>query len=640
MRSVGILVACVLLLSCQAKSTSQLQQAEWVSINQGLPSHAPVLALASTDGHTVYAAAYDRIGVYRSGGDLNDWTPDDRGLAPVPSYSLLAVGGTLWAGTAAGLFERNADSRVWERAEAVPNVAIYTISRTGGGTMLAGTDGRGVYSSGDAGKTWVRLPGLEDTIVTSVLGLDVETIFVGTSGHGLLVTHDGGASWASVPEFGFSYVPLLAYEPRDPRTLYASTRHALMRSRDAGTSWVTVEGGIEKQGVYAMLFSPDGQLIFAGTAGQGVFVSTDRGITWQHSMDSPQGGADASAAVPEGHAVLSFGVIGDVILAGTTDGVISSKDEGHSWTPGDFHNLRGIGTVVIHDLALGALDGKLFAATDDGLYSRSGGIWKRAAVGSADLGVLAVTFSPSDPRLVYSGTSHEGVFVSDDGGENWAAGGGDLGGRGSVAGIVVDPGNPKKLFARVLYERIYESTDGGDNWHTIWTGMRQAAEVEAVAIDPKDPAMMYAGGNDQLFHSNDAGERWVGGWLQGVTTFTILIDPLDSKRLLVGTTDGLYLTQDGGTNWERAGLDGITVATLVRDSSGLLFAGTKSDGAYISYDNGKTFTRFGSGLEGLSVAAMVVDEANRIIYAATNSGMFCLALGNGQNRSAQGASCL
>jgi photosystem II stability/assembly factor-like uncharacterized protein len=639
MRSLAILLVCILLISCHPKFTSSLLQAQWTVIDRGLPSHAPVLSLVAAADQTVYAAAYDRIGVYKSQGALDEWTPDNRGLDPVPSFSLLLDGGTLWAGTAAGLYERNPGSGVWRQVVEVPAVAVYSLSRSAGGVLFAGTDAHGVFSSQDEGKSWARLQGLGDSIVLSVLGVDAQTIFVGTSGQGMFVTHNAGSTWQNVPDFGNAYVPLVQADPRDPRTLYGSTRHALLRSRDGGRSWVMVEGGLEKEGVYALLFSPDGEHVLAGTAGQGIFSSADHGESFQPAEVAYQAGKVTVESVPQGHAVLSFGVLGDSILAGTTDGVILSTDQGRSWTPHDYHSLRGIGTVTFHDLVSRPSDGQLFAATEDGLYTLTGGNWRRTEVGSADLPVLSVAFSPADPGLAYVGTSHEGVFVSRDGGRSWTPGGGDLGGRGSVSGLVVDPGDPKNVFARVLYERIYKSTNAGNDWHTIWTGMRAATEVETVAIDAKDPATMYAGGNDELFHSNDAGERWVGGWLRGVSSLAILIDPLDSRKLLVGTTDGLYSTIDGGMNWARAGLAGITVTTLARGSTGRLFAGTRADGVYISDRSGTAFRRLGSGLEGLSVIAMVVEDARGTLFAATSDGMFCLPIETAPDAAGEGASC-
>jgi photosystem II stability/assembly factor-like uncharacterized protein len=622
MRFFAILLGCALLFSCQSNTTPQASPKQWVSMNQGLPSHAPVLSLALTRSGTVYAAAYNRAGVYKSNGGGGGWTPDNRGLPETPAFSLLLNRDTLWAGTAAGLYRLEVGAQTWLRADLVPPVAVYEVTLNAAGTLFAATAAGGTYSSADGGKNWRRVPGLDNQIILSVLGSEAQTIFAGTSGHGLFVTHNSGSTWETIPEFQDAYVPLLTADPRDSRTIYAGTRHTLMRSRDGGASWERVVGGIEAEVVYALLFDAQSNRIYAGTAAHGILASDDRGASWQPVTEPPRQGEPTRSPVPQGHAVLAFASLGDSIFAGTDDGVVRSTDSGRSWSPFDSFGNDSPGTAKIHDLALNPGDGSIYAATEDGLYVGDDGAWKRLGIGTLDLPVLAVALAPNDPRTVYVGTSHRGVFVSDDGGATWSAAQGDLGGRASVAGLAVDPQIPQQVFARVLFERIYKSTDGGDNWHTIWTGMPEDTEVETIAIDQTDPVRMYAGANDRVFYSTNGGESWLWRGVEGVTTFVLWIDPRDPRKLLAGTTDGLYRSEDGGSTWMRAGLTQMTVTALAPDAKGNLYAGTKYNGLFVSGDDGRTFLRLGSGLDGESVIAVEVDDGRGIIYAATSGGMY------------------
>lgn len=622
MRFCAIPLAALLLISCQANNAPLSAPTQWVSMNHGLPSHAPVLSLAVTRSGTVYAAAYDRAGVYRSNGGLGGWTPDNRGLPDAPTFSLLLNQDSLLAGTAAGLYLRAASGESWKRLDAIPPVAVYSLTAGAPGILYAATAARGIYSSPDGGKSWARVAGLDNEIILSVLGPDARTIFAGTSGHGLFVTHDGGATWQSLPDFQNTYVPLLTADPRDPRTIYAGIRRALMRSRDDGATWETMGGGLESQVVYSLLVEENQKRIFAGTAAHGIYASDDGGSTWQELVESDPQGGPPRAPVPDGHAVLSFASHGNSIFVGTTDGVIRSGDLGLSWSPSDLLDDEGIGTPKIHDVAINPADGSIYAATEDGLYSADQGTWKRLGAGTLDLPVLSVTIAPTDPQSVYVGTYHKGVFASQDGGVTWSAAQGDLGGRASVAGLAVDPHDPQKVLARVSFERIYKSVDGGDNWHTVWTGMSDETEVETIAIDPGNPLIMYAGGNDELFYSNDGGETWRPRGLEGVATFVVWIDPRASNRLLAGTTDGLYESENDALPWLRVGLAQMTVTALARDVKGNLYAGTKYDGLFVSRDDGKTFAHFGSGLDDASVISLAVDSVHGIIYAATTLGVY------------------
>lgn len=628
MQRVAFLVLLIGLISCQPQPTLPPPSPHWVSINQGLSTHAPVLSISVDPAGTVYAATYDRVGVYKSYGGYDNWIPDNRGLAPVPAFALLSRQSRQWVGTAAGLYRRAIGSDSWEHDNALPAVAVYSLARLGESNLYAGTDANGIFASGDGGRNWTRLPGLDGEIVLSILALDARTILAGTSGQGLYVTRDQGASWEPVSGFQNSYVPWLVPDPEDAQIVYAGTRHAAMRSTDGGRTWRPIQGGIENEQVYSFLVSPEKRYILAGTASHGIFWSQDVGQTWQVVGTSRSVGELELAPIPQGHAVLTLFAAGTTLLAGTTDGVLHSNDGGLTWSPADYRQLSGIGTPGVHDLALDPGSGALFAATEDGLFLRRGADWKLYDGGAVDLPVLSFTFAPSNQRTIYAGTSHKGVFVSEDGAATWTAAGGDLGGRASVAGIVVDPGNAENVFARVLYERIYKSTDGGDNWHSVWTGMPTDTEIETVAIDSSDPTRMYAGGDKQSFFSGDSGETWTGGLLPGISTLALLIDPHNSQRLIAGTTDGLYISLDAGRNWTLNGLGGVTISALVRDRTGSIYIGTKGNGVYVTVDPDTSYEQLGAGLEHASVTALIVDDVHDIVYAATDDGVFCLPRGD------------
>lgn len=628
MRGFGLILFVLALLSCHPQPITPANLPGWVSINQGLATHAPVLSIAIDPSGTIYAATYDRIGLYRSIGGPGHWTPDDHGLAGVPTFTLLTTRADIWTGTAAGLYRRGFTVDKWEREAAVPAVAVYSLAQSRESHLYAATDSDGIFASADGGETWTRLPGLQGESVLSVLATDPETILAGTSGHGVFLTRDEGKTWTPISAFENAYIPWIATDPQNARILFAGTRRAVMRSIDGGVSWGVVQGGIEGEQVYSLLVSAEGKTMLAGTASHGIFTSQDQGETWMGIGEIRSTGALTVAPVPEGHAVLSLAASGNLVLAGTTDGVIYSLDGGRSWSPADYHQLEGIGTPRVHDLALDPANGTVLAATEDGLYLRSEGDWRLYGGGTVDLPVLALASAPSDPRSIYAGTSHRGVYVSGDGGISWKGAGGDLGGRASVAGIVVDPRDERNVFARVLYERIYKSTDGGDNWHTVWTGMPTDTEIETIAIDPNDPTKIFAGGDKQVFFSSDSGETWTGGALAGISTLSLLIDPSNSQRVLAGTTDGLYTTLDGGRNWAQSGLGRITVSVLVRGADGSIYVGTKNNGLFVSRDDARSVQSLGTGLEQAGVVAVVVDDAHRTLYAATNSGIFCLSLGD------------
>ena len=71
-----------------------------------------------------------------------------------------------------------------------------------------------------------------------------------------------------------------------------------------------------------------------------------------------------------------------------------------------------------------------------------------------------------------------------------------------------------------------------------------------LAIDPQTPATLYAGTDDGVFKSTDAGASWTAA-SAGVTGFswaTLTIDPQAPSTLYFGTLNSLFKTIDGGAN--------------------------------------------------------------------------------------------
>ena len=112
-----------------------------------------------------------------------------------------------------------------------------------------------------------------------------------------------------------------------------------------------------------------------------------------------------------------------VLLAGTEgDGVLRSTDRGHRWTPCNY----GLRNYTVLSLAWAVLDraarwpGRelVFAGTEEGIYrSPSGGRgWKRSDTPDAAYQSLAISPSFHSDGLVLAGTEEQGLWRSADSG--------------------------------------------------------------------------------------------------------------------------------------------------------------------------------------------------------------------------------
>jgi hypothetical protein len=70
-----------------------------------------------------------------------------------------------------------------------------------------------------------------------------------------------------------------AYNPKDPKIMYASVRDGLYLSRDEGKQWSLL--GKSPRGIVAIAVHPrDSSKIFVGTGDGKIFLSKDRGNSW------------------------------------------------------------------------------------------------------------------------------------------------------------------------------------------------------------------------------------------------------------------------------------------------------------------------------------------------------------------------
>ena len=71
-----------------------------------------------------------------------------------------------------------------------------------------------------------------------------------------------------------------AYNPKDPKIMYASLREGLFLSKNAGERWTLLDKS--PKGVVAIVIHPtDSSKVFVGTGDGKVFLSKDGGRSWR-----------------------------------------------------------------------------------------------------------------------------------------------------------------------------------------------------------------------------------------------------------------------------------------------------------------------------------------------------------------------
>ncbi len=364
----------------------------------------------------------------------------------------------------------------------------------------------------------------------------------------------------------------------------------------------------------------DGQVVYAGTM-DGVFRSLDGGAAW-------------TASGLAGRVVQSLAVDPErplYLLAGTDAGLFRSLDGGSTWSSGE-----ELGPLSVAALAIDPRDTlRAYAGTDAGFLSTTDGglTWDSSSQGLVGP-VRALAVEAADTLRLYAGTE-AGVFVSEDRGQTWTDAGEGLDGAG-VSVLAVD-GGLAWVYAGTG-AGLFRSSDRGANWEPAGEGFPLSA-VEALAVDPSDDLRVYAGGGSGVFRSLDGGTSWtfLDDGLPAVPVRALWLDSLDGSRLYAGTRAGVFRL-DGGTSWKEAntGLSALSVRALAVDPSDALrlYAGGES-GIFRSLDGGASWTRSQAELD---VHALLVDPGSPLrVFAGTHAGVFRSLDGGSIWSSAAGA---
>ena len=273
----------------------------------------------------------------------------------------------------------------------------------------------GVHVSADGGRSWEpRNEGLTQTNVYSLAAARVNEctrLFAGTEPVHLFYSDDLGQSWQeftslravpSAPTWRFAtklfggHAKHINFNPADARTMYVSIEvGGLLKSTDAGESWEELP--VRSPDLHRTVIDPrDPDRIFA-PGGDGVYVTSDGGSSWEHWMDRQHevgGYPDQLMYLPSNPDIM---VIASSRTGprswrrtGTADAKVArSVDGGRNWevlTNGYPRELHGNIEAMCLEEAEGAFS--LFAGTTDGevLWSPDGGdTWSMIATGLAPI---------------------------------------------------------------------------------------------------------------------------------------------------------------------------------------------------------------------------------------------------------------
>ena len=369
---------------------------------------------------------------------------------------------------------------------------------------------------------------------------------------------------ALFPQRGNSNKKQLSYN----ENLYNSIDYRLIGPFRGGRSG-TVSGVVGDDNTYYM-----------GTAGGGVWKTTDAGNTWKSISDGYFGGSIGSIAVSESDPNVIYVGEGEQTLRGNVSsgrGAWKSMDAGETWEFIGLPNSEHVSRIRIHpsnpDVLYVGVIGNLWKPNKErGLYKSidGGKNWKKILFVSDKAGVGDVIIDPNNSRIIYastwqmkrngyrmdSGGPDSKIFRSFDEGTTWE----DISTfKGlpnfpwGIVGLAISPLNSKRIWAMIEAKNggLFRSDDGGNSWSKINSNrsLRQRAwYYTRIYADTENEDKIYVL-NVSYGVSSDGGKTFKLKNAPHGDHHDLWIDPNNNMRMIIADDGGAQISNDGGNNW-------------------------------------------------------------------------------------------
>lgn len=322
-------------------------------------------------------------------------------------------------------------------------------------------------------------------------------------------------------------------------------------------------------------------LFYFGSAGGGVWRSSDAGNSWENISDGYFGGSIGAIAVAPSDPNVIYVGQGEETVRGNVSsgfGLWKSVDAGKSWFFIGLEDTRHISRIRVHpsnpDIVYVAAMGNLYKDTQErGVYKSidGGKNWNKVLFSDAGSGAVDLLIDPQNYRTLYastwtirrtpyslsSGGKGSKLWKSTDEGETWEELSDNKGfpaGLKGIIGVAVSPVNNQRVWALVENEPdggLYRSENGGKSWKKInnQRSIRQRAwYYTRIYAHPTDVDQLYIM-NVRYHHSKDGGKTFGKYNAPHGDHHDLWIDPMEPNRMIIGDDGGAQVSFDAGENW-------------------------------------------------------------------------------------------
>ncbi|MFK8058701.1 MAG: WD40/YVTN/BNR-like repeat-containing protein [Polaribacter sp.] len=324
------------------------------------------------------------------------------------------------------------------------------------------------------------------------------------------------------------------------------------------------------------------RIIYAGTAGGGVWKSNDGGVTFNPIFDDycqSIGAVEVDPNDPDKTIYVGTGETWTRNSISVGDGMYKSVDGGSNWSKIGFEKSEHIANIIVNpknsnEIYVGVLGALWGDSEERGVYKSNdaGKTWDKILYTDQKTGCADLTMDPNNPNILYasmwefrrtgwsfdSGGKNSALYKSIDGGATWNKihNGFPEGKLGRLA-IAVAPSDSNVLYTVIEAEKkerkgLYRSNDAGKSWKQLNNDFGITVRpfyFSRIVIDPKNPEVVVKGGLTGSI-SRDGGKTFKNLGNMHSDIHDITFDINDSDRMYAGTDGGVYRSLNGGTTME------------------------------------------------------------------------------------------
>ncbi len=418
------------------------------------------------DGTTLYGASF--YGAVSTSTAAAAWADISSGLPASTSLGAIAVLGTRLLGASGNTVYATSTAFISWSPAPPPPFSVYRLLVDPSGPSRVYAFGNGLARSTNAGLSWERLDaGIPGLGVSQVAATAPGSLLVGTNDRGILRSDDRGATFAASSDgFTATGVERLVVDPVDPANVLAASSPSFFASTDGGRTWIPRSFGTSFYDGVLAIAQTDPRIVYgAAFSGAVGFVqrSVDRGVTWNPIPTGMTINFPSALAVDPTDADIAY-LAADSALYKTTAG-------GMPWTTAG----GGLPAGTVSDIAIDPTEpATLYAAVGASVWRSVDRATSFAPTGALPpgTGVTDVMVDPLRPQTLYAATQ-DGVLRSTDAGGSWQT---------------FSDGLPNRFVRSLSLDRdhaaLYAATDGGLAVSRFVAALHVTPTLTAIFVGP------------------------------------------------------------------------------------------------------------------------------------------------------------